>query len=1278
MTVFQKKFIRISLSIGIILIIAFASLHFWFKYNASNFLQSVVHDKSNGKLKLEVKGFTFNYLNNYIEIRKASLSSTDTLSQSATYNVEFSKLSLRITSFWPLLRGKLLLDSVKIFNPDIRVTRWRPDTIANKKTVDVSIPQEMGKMYNSLLDALDAFGIKRVLIDNGRFTAINKMKPQQEPVVVSNIFLNLVRTAGDTEERDEYVKGRQTVELQTYNQTIALPGGRHILSFKKFNLQLFKKHIQIDSCTVTALPTDTSNSTYKIFFNKLLLVGVDFNAMYENNLIRADSVYCESPVFNIQIDRSDLNVTGKKKEKPDPEKILRDITGDLELAFVGVKGAGIHIDIIGGKKRSLFNSNKDDFALYGLRINADSSKPVVVDRFDMLVRDYRLYNADSSSAFSFDSIHFKNNRIVLSNFSVVTTSSRYGLHNERDFIIPYFELTGLNWSDLIFEETLRAHEAVLYNPVINYTKKKPSKKRRKTNFFHTLQTLDDMMVLDKIKVINGTINMKMGAAAFNLQNANLQLNSSHLLESENIKDLRSAIENLSFSNGIIRIKDNIIRLQNVRHTANNVVEADKMNIRSTSNKLNGSATNITVKNMLLDDEAETIVVDGIGWKNAQIAIRSSAPSGKNKSATGNVMIKNISGSNTKLNFITGKTNITTNVSSLKIASLNKPSKSSMQIEGLLINGNHLSMKSGSMQVNASDYQISSDRPSYLSQFHLTRLEPLDSIEVQSPRINFLADINSILAKDIHLFSVETLSPVIKISKWSSDIKKDSSKQQPSIRIDRIFASTPSVYVATHRTDSVSIINIPKSDNSFFEVSNLTMDEGITEIGTLTLNTTSGTFIKRSGETLGVEKGKVDVQLSNIRLSNTNGKPAWSALITSLYLQNPNNFLVGAKKNMLSVNEASAGNVQLSSDVVTDFNKLVRLNVSAWLRTATGQYVDSTTTLKWYNAAYDYKNRTLSLDSFNYHPTQTRDSVIAHTPHQTDYITLKTGPLKITDFNLEKYNKDSAFIAQAISITKPLITIYRDKRPPFLHGAVKPLPVDMIKSIAVPVSLQRVNINDGLLTYTEVNAKTGAEGTVLLTHINGGLSNIKNSNISNTDSLTLAINAYLMDSTLVNLRVKESYTDTLSGFLMTLRMKPTSLGFLNPVLAPLSNIKIVSGTIDSLHLRAIGREHIALGEMKMYYHNLRIQLIKDGDPDKTSFLRNVASFLANTLVIKKNNSGRTGLVYFQRLRDRSFFNYIIKMTFSGMATSVGVKKNKKYLKQYRQELKDQKLPPIEFE
>ena len=399
------------------------------------------------------------------------------------------------------------------------------------------------------------------------------------------------------------------------------------------------------------------------------------------------------------------------------------------------------------------------------------------------------------------------------------------------------------------------------------------------------------------------------------------------------------------------------------------------------------------------------------------------------------------------------------------------------------------------------------------------------------------------------------------------------------------------------------------------------------------------------------------------------------MVNTIFLQNPNTISIGKKNNTLTISQFSAGNINLSSGYLNNFSELLKYNVSAWLRAATGQYVDSLTTLKWYNANYNYADKSLSLDSFSYNPTQPRDSVIAHSPYQTDYITVKTGSLKMADFNLEEYKKENALIGGIVDVTNPEITIYRDKTPPFLAGVIKPLPVDMIKKIALPVSIKRINLIDGFLSYTEKNAKTKTEGTVLLTKLDGKISRIKNRDIAFDDSLVFSIDAFLMDSALIKLRVKQSYSDPQSGFLMTLRMTPTSLTFLNPVVAPLSNVKIVSGTIDSFSLRAIGKEDLALGEINMYYHNLRIKLYKNAELNQTSFMKDVASFLANKFVIRKNNNGKPGIVYFERLRDRSFFNYIVRMTFSGMAASIGVKKNKKYINQYERQLQLKNLPPI---
>jgi hypothetical protein len=202
--------------------------------------------------------------------------------------------------------------------------------------------------------------------------------------------------------------------------------------------------------------------------------------------------------------------------------------------------------------------------------------------------------------------------------------------------------------------------------------------------------------------------------------------------------------------------------------------------------------------------------------------------------------------------------------------------------------------------------------------------------------------------------------------------------------------------------------------------------------------------------------------------------------------------------------------------------------------------------------------------------------------------------------------------------------------------------------------------------------------VPLTRISGDIFPIKNFDISPTDSLRIRLNFYLLDSAWVRLRTRESYLDSLSGFLITLRMRPRSLLYLNEILPPLASVKLQSGYLDTLTMRAVGKDYLSLGKMQMYYRNLKVQFLKNGQQDKKRFLQGLITFIANSFVIKNENKKRVGVVYFPRLRDRSFINYYIKIAMSGIASSVGAKKNKRLMRKYKKQLQQLKLPPIDYD
>jgi hypothetical protein len=84
--------------------------------------------------------------------------------------------------------------------------------------------------------------------------------------------------------------------------------------------------------------------------------------------------------------------------------------------------------------------------------------------------------------------------------------------------------------------------------------------------------MDSMMTLNRIRVVNGTVNLNLSNSTnVNLEHVNVSLLSNKLLQADNQQDLRNAVGNFSFSNGIVTIKDVTTSLKDVSYSSENVL-----------------------------------------------------------------------------------------------------------------------------------------------------------------------------------------------------------------------------------------------------------------------------------------------------------------------------------------------------------------------------------------------------------------------------------------------------------------------------------------------------------------------------------------------------------------------------------------------------------------------------------------------------------------------------------------------------------------------------------
>ena len=1274
---FGKKLLKgTAIFLGILLVLL-VGFHFWFKAHARQILEDMVESKSNGKVKLKIQKLHFNYFSRRIELEKAVFYNTDTVTGVSAYRFSVDKMQLQVKALLPLVfKKQILIDSLTLQNPVIEVTRLRvAEKSGNKIRKDVSIPEEMGKVYSSIQDALQVLHVKRFQIDNGTFRLVNKIDPSQLPLTVSNIHFHIDNLQVGTAKLtgDETLLFSENVVLRSNNQNIIFPDGRHSLSFSRFRINLKKKLVEFDSCTIAATKGDSATASFKVFFDALFLTNIDFDTLYKSEVIKADSVYCLNPKFSLEVE------TGKNKgvKKPPPklENIIQQLTGNLVLGFVVVSNADFNIKTVKNGVPSSFTFSNNNFEMQGLGVDQDAPKPITVKSFAMAIRNYENFIKDSSYSVKFDSVLFKDDKIILSNF----------LFNKLDhgkilntFSVPQFNLVGLSWDELVFDKKLRADQATMFNPYISFTVAPwRNKKQGKQNVFQSLGAINEYMDLQQLDIIDGDIDLKLkNNLRVQLNNATLSVKSRSLLESKKLAGIKNSLTQLKFEKGTIHAGNMDIELHDILYLGTSgQLGASSINVRNKEKNMLIDLHNVSVEKMQVDEVSGNMYAQGVRWQNGDVKINSFGS--KKDDGKSSVVLKDVRGSNTSISGIFSGKSVSTTLNSISFDQLEKKSGAKLILEGLNITGKQLKVKDNNLSLSVSDYDITDNKSSSFRQIVYKANNGKMDADISIPALTVIPHVQPLLNSNIALDDINMTKPLINLylaaKKENSENKKPGF---PEIDISRLKLTQPKINF-TRLSDS-GIINLSwhgdKNTSNFLLANDVHINAGITSLSNLNFYLSDFIFTNPKGKAFNTGDGKVSAQIENIRLEQQDNQPLeWNATVSHFDAKDFRLDSMGKSKGNFVMNSGSLNNLSISTSTITNLQKFAAVNSAFQLKQFSGQYSDAKNNFIWHNAGFNRNNNVFSLDSFSLVPMLEKDSFIAKQSYQVDYLSMKTGAVSIGPVDIDTYIRNNTLNIAAASIDKFLFTDYKDKQLPFNAGIVKPLPVNIIKRIPQKLSIDTILFTNANVTYTEVSEKIKKPGTITVTRMTVRLLALKNYTIKPTDSLSIQANGYLMDTAWIRLRVKESYTDTLGGFLMTLRMKPADLTALNPALIPLSSLKLESGFLDTLSMRAVGREYLSLGEMKMYYHNLKLRLLKNGDSTSKSFLTGLLN-----LIIKNKNTSRTGNVFYIRDRDRSAINYLIKIAMSGMASSVGAKSNKKMLRRYKKELEKRNLPPIDFD
>ncbi|MGC4038760.1 MAG: hypothetical protein QM764_22550 [Chitinophagaceae bacterium] len=1243
------------------------AFHFWFRDHAEEVIEDLVSARSNGKVNLKLKKFRFNYFSRKMELQNAVFYSTDSLNASTAYQFKVYKMKVEIESLWQLIfHGKLLIESMDLIKPDIEVAKISSEEDEEEKKLSIS--QEMGRIYNSIHDAIEFLGAKRFSIDEGKFSLINRAEKNKLPISISHIHFLVDKTDSLLPSSKQ---NPDNMILRSHDQDISLPDGRHRLSFRNLRINVRKRSIEMDSCTIAAGKVEASQAAFRFFFDTLRLSAVDFSTLYKNDLIKADTVYCTKPQINLQLtlnDKKDL------KKPPSLKKILQPLTGDLQLGYVSIQNADIDIMTTRKDHSTTFTSDNDNIEISGLHISSDSTDPLVVRSFAMAIRDYETLSRDSTLAFRFDSVKFNNNKVVLSNFTVKTQEGRRTLDAERDYRVPRLELSNLSWDELLFNRNIKASKAVLYNPVLNYKRIKPRNQNGRMKIFRDLGNIDAVTELKQLQVIDGQLNMQLDQRTkITLQDADVLVSSNELLESKSIRSIQRSLNVVTFGKAILSINDLKAEFKKVHFTGKqDQLEAEEVTVYDPSKTLSANLSNVVINELYYNDSTKSVSIDGLEWARASVNLGSFSKSAKPSKSS--IVIKNISGNNTTLLLNDSLRVLSTVIQSLSADEIRKPINERTSIAGLEASGNSFSMTRKNLHIETSNYHIDDKDSSTINDIRIDLSGKALSLSAAISSATTMPDIRELMKGNYSFSEALFSNPQIRIISKTQE-ENGGNKESiniPAFNVAGINLINPALFIEKQTKDdtvSVQWSGVVRDQQNKWVFKNVKGDNltNMVSINQAELSGPSLSYKTNKGKHFKIENGDIHAETEQIYVSpKQDSSWDWSAKIISAYVRNLNHFNV-KNKGELTLDDAYAANVLLTSGAIKSFSSFLQNNGTFRLSNSGGHYSDSAHSVSWQGLSFDHSDRSITLNSFSYNPSLTRDSFVLKNAFQADYITAKTGRIHISNADIESYISDSIFKTGKISIEQPVITAYRDATKPFKHGFIKYLPALTIKRLPPLFSIDTIEMDDATITYSQVDKKTEKTGTIPLAHLNAILFPIRNYDLSSTDSLELHATALIMNTAPMQLTAKESYNDTSAGMRILLSAKATDLTILNPALIPLVSAKLRSGWLDTLGMDVSADEYTAYGKMKMNYKNLKIAIFKKGDPNAKSFLTRIGNFAANAFLLKHNNDDkRTGTVYFERLRERSFFNYLVKMTITGITSVTGLKKDKKAIRRYLKE------------
>ncbi len=1077
---------------------------------------------------------------------------------------------------------------------------------------------------------------------------------------------------------DSVMKRKPYIEFGLPAQQIELRDGPTTIRFDTLFFSTTDNSIQINDVEVVTSDQE-SGSDYRINSDKVRVAYFDFESLYTKGIAIVDTVFLGNSKLEATIKVED---TGNAKKKRSEYQSLP----YLMVRHLEFRQLAAEVQLKRGKIGNSFSINNSLVSVQHLKHHPDSTHRFSARHFDILLSDYETFLNNKNTTITFDTIRLHSHGISLLNFELSKADQLKPILQA-----PVFELKEVDWYTLLFQKKLIAEEAVAMDPIVSTTIHPPAGSGAADQELIVLKSLKELLDVNLFSLNNATanLNFEKDGTSLSLRGVNASILTNQMIQATTFNETIDATRKFSFRNMIL-VKNGIkgrvdnFTFQQGKFTLENVAYQDLDS---------GIDLNLTGFNAdRVSYDQEQVNISGLGWRLATIHIVDSSlvksPDTKKHPFINLSMIR---GGNTELNYSANEMMVHANFSRLNANGLQWGN--GIVTNGLDVAGSDVNYQKSADRVFVKSFSFS-DTGSVANDLDWKRIGE-DTLGAYVDQIRFVTDFNLLARQQVYVPVLDVLAMRAYFSRGDSVYRVRASAETNFVINDLRYVDKKLTVGSLHQTiDSLYFENVKRVTKDVDNTADAPVNErwkirhkidsllepaksaGIPaqrRIGGGSDNASEVSPFSTESTRVETQHKAVVLSVSDIETflhdSSTHIKASLDSIGFSAITIHRNDIDARVEHGVLK-------KIELSSDWIRDPREVLNRNyVSMTISNLKFNMETVGNVVRVDRLDYDPLQAKWSIRGFEHRPRKDKKTFLDESFFQTNYMHTTMESISLHQLDATRFAEDSTIRLRSIRIKSPGLQIDRDKTHPFYSSKIKLLPTNAFQNIGVRFSVDSLQFQDGHIVYTEKSKVTGKEGSIHFTEVQGLVRNIRNTELKVHDSLFIEAYARFLDSANVNLRVRESYHDTLAGFLMTTQVSPFHTSILNPVLVPLVSVEFQSGLVDTLQMHAIGREHVSAGQMKFLYRDLKVNFLDQNDTSRHSFRNYIIKFAANNLVIRSNNKKRIGDVFELRDRNRAVFQYWVKMILSGVTTSVGAKSNRAQSKKYLKELNTRKLPPI---